>query len=137
MTLKCGISGCPAQYNNASSFKSHLQRTDHLLLTESACPSSPHQDNLGYDNDGNDTTQGELHSLDSSVHDNCEGESDSRSNRMQSTALFILKLRELKSLTQNTIDSLVVDVKEQIDAAIEEHSAATRTLLNKAGIDIA
>ena len=93
-----------------------------------------HQDNFGYDNDGNDTTQGELHSLDSSVHDNCEGESDSKSNRMRSMALFILKLRELKSLTQSTIDTLVVDVKEQIDAAIEEHSAATSTLLNKAGI---
>ena len=52
-------------------------------------------------------------------------------------ALFVLKVRELKSLTQSTIDTLVVDVKEQIDAAIEEHSAATRTLLNKAGIDIA
>ena len=52
-------------------------------------------------------------------------------------ALFILKLRELNSLTQSTIDTLVVDVKEQIDVAIEDHSAATRTLLNKAGIDVA
>lgn len=24
VTLKCGISGCPAQYRNAASFKTHL-----------------------------------------------------------------------------------------------------------------
>ena len=31
----------------------------------------------------------------------------------------------------------MVEVKEQIDTAIEDHSAATRALLEKAGIDVA
>lgn len=54
----------------------------------------------------------------------------------RSAALFILKVREVKRLPQDTIDTLVEDTKDLFGMMLQDNSDMTRKLLEGGGVDI-
>lgn len=54
----------------------------------------------------------------------------------RSAALFLLKVREVKRLPQDTIDTLIEDSKYLFGMVLQDHSDMTRKLLEAGGVDV-
>ena len=109
--IVCGIDGCPRTYRNYHSYRKHLRGPHHRWSV------------LSEESTSNDTiSSGEVCLEEESVDlaHNCSMQPRSGEQLKRSTALFLLKNKEVYKISQTAINSLVNDV-----SLIIQHTADT------------
>ena len=127
--VSCGISGCSTTYQKYSSLKSHVYRQHSVSLglpekqstSISSTPSLTPSYSL-YSTEGPDRAVEITPAVASSV-------------RQRSEALLLLKLREVKHVTQSALDDAVNGYQIIFDEAVEEIKSQIQDSLQHDGVE--
>ena len=123
--IRCGIQGCPRNYSNFFSFKKHLYRK-HRDYLELCSPTNDDAPDLGNMNE--DEMDGFL-SMNVNHH-----EADTNSHKKQ-MALFLLKTKEIRKVSQIALDGIVDDVTSIIHLTVDKLKCEVDNTLKSSGIN--
>ena len=130
--LICGITGCPSRYTNVESLRTHIRRNHAAVLTETSRDSTFSVD---CDEEDNHMVLGEEEErMDVSEVQSEETGQSSDMYVTRAAALYILRMREVKHLAQDTIDDLIYNTKDLITNSIERDRQQVMQILSQAGI---
>ena len=123
LSIRCGINSCTEQYKNFESFRSHVYRKRREVLVSDSAPIETLVDSS-------------LDRMDSET-DGDGGEEDVEIERRtqfnddpkRSAALFLLKTREERKVTQTALNGIVEDFQGLWRDAMERLQVKLRTLL--------
>lgn len=116
--ITCGVDACEKSFKNFRRFKDHLKKVHHfqpqLDLESTHSNETNEQETVG---DGDDDT--DMQTNDESLINGggLEEQSDTGEvlrdlDRLKARALWILKLKEKRNLTQSTLNEVLLDVTE-------------------------
>ena len=125
--ITCGVEGCQTTFRNFRCFKNHLRRDHHLLGTketeEAGSFNSLDQDPFTED-PGNEPQV---------LQDNAPPDP---LQQLKQRALWILKLKERRKLTQVTLDEVLHDVTELCTDLVTLLGESVMELLKSAGVSL-
>ncbi len=109
LSIRCGINSCTEMYKNFESFRSHVNRKHREALHVAHTPHTMSDDDDAQDNSQEDSASDEQLA---SIGDG-ENEDDQENSKEQKrlAALFLLKTREERKVTQTALNSIVQDFR--------------------------
>ena len=119
--VTCGIEGCTRAYRNFSSYKKHMYVKHRDVLCVPARVQNPHVEDLNP-------------VLSPIASEEEEEQEPYIAQRDRSTALFILKAREVHKIPQSSLDSLLGDISTYIDMTKSRLIQNVDTALRERGI---
>lgn len=123
----CGIEGCPRTYSNFYSFKKHLYRKHRCNLEMDAFESNPLSDNT-------DDNQVEFEELEIPYDE--EPQISSNFQHMKRMALFLLKTKEIRKVSQAALDGLIADFTTILQQTIHQVEYEVDAVLKENGVSI-
>lgn len=118
--LQCVVDGCPRTYTNYSSFRKHLRlkHCEHLI----AAPSIPESD---FEERGNEMIDLNEASIFEDEH-----------LKLRSSALFLLKAKEVYRLTQWSLNNVMEEVRTIVQQTLREVERQVLLNLSANGMEI-
>ena len=129
----CGIAGCVRTYSNFYSFKRHVYRKhrEYLDVTPRHLTVAHHSDDVA----GIAITDSNLDFADTLECDDFE-ENLSDFQHMKNMALFLLKAKEVRKVSQSSLDGLTSDFTIILQGIIEQLKSDINTCLTSNGINM-
>lgn len=129
--LVCGINGCPRTYKNFHSFRKHLRRRHAQTLDTTESAASEVTSNGG-------SHQLEVEGFDSDwAPSSCsptELPVDREESFKRSTAMFILKTKEVNGVSQVALNELIEDVTMLVQRTVDSIKLRVEHVLTRNGV---
>lgn len=103
LSIRCGIDFCPEQYKNFESFRSHIYRKHREVLVTGSAPAETFASSglAGDQQEDEETDDMEV----------AHGQKTCNDDIKRSAALFLLKTREERKVTQTALNGIVQDIQ--------------------------
>ena len=115
--MVCGINDCPRTFRKYYSFRKHLHRSHPDVFKDNIRVSNPVEVEENY------------HEFEGEAESSIENETD---KRLRSSALFLLKAKEIDRINQSSLESLMNDITVIVEQTLDEVEARSTFLTDDA-----
>ena len=129
--IRCGVNGCPRTYQNFYSFKKHLYRKHRDTLQGGMSGR-----NVSVSNNDSDMELELLETRESEEETPVRFTRSTKFEHKKQMALFLLKTKEVRKVSQTALDGILVDVSQLIQQTIEQVKIEVKDCLEKKGMSI-
>jgi len=131
----CGIGGCVRSYNNYYSFKKHVYRKHRDYLDNSI--TSVITENVSeHDDDDDDVSESQNDGFDFAEFLDCHDYEQSGLQHKKEMALFLLKAKEVRKVSQSALDGLLSDFSTIVESITRVLKSSVSDCLSSKGLDI-